>query len=365
MTVSQGQSEGDMLPFSPGFAGHLGSPPVMSYTFPERPILFYPSLAQRFGTDEAIALAVYQEFAVHHGASTAEGGRYFILRRSEWPALADFWAFERLERATRSLEAQGVLRCETNSNGSLTISLNERVTAASADATGAVDRAESAAEPGAPAAESVSREVHAAAPRRAVDPAPAESRPDESDGVPPRLSVRRPSLRRPSSEAAQLAASLAPKARDVPSNPLAARGPAPTFGGSTGWSRQPDALEELFAQREARNRQLHEMYPDWQPGEITYQMLQQHQIPREFASQRIDEFIAYWLERDRREVSWDHLFLKLVKREWVREQERAARAARSQQEGLTGSAHENPKATSRENRKRLSAAILNLKDTDW
>jgi len=312
----------------------------MSAWFPEQPVLFYPSLARRFGTDEALLLAIYHQFAHHHGGAEVDGARGFIVRRGEWLALAPFWDEERLAATTNSLVAQGVIEAEFQPNRSLRVRLLEPPESA----------------PPAPAGIPIVQ-MPAVPERKAVD-RPAAAR----EGVterPPLSGVPRgmvPLRERPSF----------PRTPPPGSSTLLARGPAPSFGGSTGWQRPKDDLERLFEQQEQRNRQLHPMSPDWQPSATVQQMLAKQSIPAEFSHSCIDEFVAYWLERDRKEASWDHLFIRLVKKEWVKAQGRKAREARLSDDTTTEASGERYQADSRaQRRERITDAVMDIHNTDW
>lgn len=146
------------------------------------------------------------------------------------------------------------------------------------------------------------------------------------------------------------------------------RGPAPTFGGSIGWRRHKDELEEIFEQAEERNRNLQPMVIGWRPSELFHQLLPRYAIPAEFAEGCIDEFVLYFLDKERKESNWDQKFLAWVKREWVKKQTQDARDKRYQQEResrMTGSGHENARPDSREKRKRITAATMDIKNIDW
>ncbi|WP_051560509.1 DnaT-like ssDNA-binding domain-containing protein [Marinobacterium jannaschii] len=160
-----------------------------------------------------------------------------------------------------------------------------------------------------------------------------------------------------------------------PAEPLVpGRGPAPTFGGSTGWARNrqanrartSDELQEIFQQREVRNQQLHAIFVGWQPSESFFALLPHHGIPEEFARECIDGFILYWLDKDRRETNWDSKFLGWVKREWVHKQTAAGRQQRQEQEQQKGFVNnENTRTDSRAKRQRVTRAIMDIRDTDW
>jgi hypothetical protein len=304
----------------------------MNGLFPEKPILLYPSHIKRYGADEAILLWVYHEYAQHYGVVDVGGETYFIVRRSEWLALTSFWDEDQLAKVTHSLIEQHLAGAEFLTNGSVRIQLLP------------VSQASSSAEQWVrPAPFSTGMPAEASTP--VLDPTPA--------------SIATPPLAR---ELYTRLASNQASGTGVVSS-LAARGPAPSFGGSTGWNRNKDELETLFDQHERRNQQLHEIHTEWRPSETTYQMLDKQNIPKHFADAKIDEFIAYWLERDRREVSWDPHFIRLIKREWVKQQGREARVA---ERGVSEKPDERYQADNRaERRQRVTESLMDIKNIDW
>ena len=70
------------------------------------------------------------------------------------------------------------------------------------------------------------------------------------------------------------------------------------------------------------------MHMGWVPSELFYSMLPRHQIPREFVDTCLDEFILYYIDKERKESNWDQKFLAWVKREWVQKQTREAKTQR-------------------------------------
>ncbi|MBR9828891.1 MAG: hypothetical protein GYB41_09635 [Oceanospirillales bacterium] len=281
---------------------------------PEAPVLFYPSLARELGSDEALLLTIYHDYARHAGMHADDGSVECILPHSRWLQLADFWTEARLRTATESLAQQGCLQVSLNQGGSVRLRLLPRAAAA-----------------------------------------PVVVEPEEQQDVAP-ASVQ------------QLPVYDAPPSRPVRRNTMMERkGPAPTFGGSIGWRRHKDELQAIFEQAEERNLQLQSMVLGWQPSDMFHAMLPRHAIPTEFATGCLDEFVLYWLDKDRKESNWDQKFLAWVKREWVKKQTRDAREQRYEQERqpVSGGSHENTRGDSREKRKRITAAIMDIKDTDW
>ncbi|WP_432698007.1 DnaT-like ssDNA-binding domain-containing protein [Marinobacterium sp. YM272] len=291
----------------------------MSFTFPEKPMLIYPSLARQIGVEPALLLGLYHEAMERSGMTDERGRAELLLSRSQWLALADFWDEGRLRSVTEQLVELGLIEIAWGGAGNLRLKL------AAAEQTPVPTRRP---EP-APPREAGVRHIPV------VDEPPAQG---------PRASARQPNLARQ-------------------------KGPAPTFGGSIGWRRHKDELEEIFEQAEQRNQKLQAMYIGWQPSDLFHQLLPRYAIPADFADGCIDEFVLYFLDKDRKETNWDQKFLAWVKREWVKKQTQDARDQRYQQEresGSTGAAKdENSRSDSREKRKRITAALMDIKNTDW
>ena len=128
-----------------------------------------------------------------------------------------------------------------------------------------------------------------------------------------------------------------------------------------------DELSRIFAAKEAQQALLTSMHAEWQPSTNILRMLTHNmQVSEEFAMGLRDEFVVYYMDRDRRESpgGWDQKFLKWVKKEHIQQQTAAARA---QQQGQTRSYAQNEEARyhAREQRQQLTDAVLDLGNTDW
>lgn len=294
----------------------------MSHTFPEIPIPLYPSIAEQTGVEAAVLLTLY-----YQQLQRLQGGRShineLILSRQQWVELGRFWDEDKLAELTSQLVAAGYIDASYQADGRITIHWQT-----SQDQSQAV-----------------------------VKPLPVVDTP-------------------PPAQVAEY--NHYPEVQDTPyypdskpqrpADPVPAAGPAPTFGGSIGWAgkaRRGDELETLFQQREAQKQQLHGMTLGWQPSENFFQLLPRHNIAPQFALSCLDEFVLYWLDKDRKETNWDQKFLAWVKREWVNKQTQEGRQKRLSNEQQSGFKHENPRRDTRENRKRVTAAIMDIKDTDW
>lgn len=301
----------------------------MSFRFPEKPVLFYPSLARTAGSDEAILLAIYHDYIQIHGLPDKSGYPSAVLSRAEWLSLTGFWDEEKLAMTTSSLVSQGYVQASFGHGRAIKLALLMPMDQQATPSNSAVFPDEPPSPPvmvqdlpvveQPPERSEISRRVHQAQPRRL--------------------------------------------------------GPAPTFGGSIGWSKsrqvtpsRETTAENDFASRlneiEQKNQKLQSMSLGWRPSQMLLDMLPRHSIPQPFAEGLLDEFILYWLDKDRKESNWDQKFLAWVKREWVNQQTRDARKQRAE-EANKGVNHENTRPDNREKRQRVTAAIMDIKDTDW
>ncbi|PIE25116.1 MAG: hypothetical protein CSA60_02080 [Neptuniibacter caesariensis] len=305
----------------------------MNYQFPETPILLYPSLAKALGVEAAVLMTLYhQQFERMQG-----GNPELVFSREQWLALGQFWEEEQLAQLTSQLVAMGYIDAAFAYDGRVQIQLL------------AQDQ-----EPPPEGAVSAEVEIVSRLPVVEAVPAPAQSEPDYASANYPEA---QDTPYYPDESAQQ-------KTPETVANP----GPAPTFGGSIGWARkgrQGDELQALFQQHEQRNKQLHGMELGWQPSANFYALLPRHNISPQFAQSCLDQFVLYWLDKDRKETNWDHKFLGWVKREWVKKQTQEGREQRLSTEQQAGFSHENPRRDTREKRQRVTAAIMDIKNTDW
>ena len=76
----------------------------------------------------------------------------------------------------------------------------------------------------------------------------------------------------------------------------------------------PKVATKTPSQQQGANR----ISPYWQPDETVLAQLAQHNIPAQFASQCVAEFVTYWKDRGEISHSWGAKFHKHVIREWQR-----------------------------------------------
>lgn len=302
----------------------------MSYVFPETPIPLFPSLIKQLGVEAALLLTLYHQQRERLNSLSASG-QEMVFSREKWLAIGQFWNEDQLAELTSHLVCAGCIDASFSRDGKVSISFQ---------VTDVVE--EAVIEP----------EIEMVSRLPVMETAPIESQVEYSSQHYPEV---QDTPYYPDSPATVAPASPNP-------------GPAPTFGGSIGWARknrQGDELQALFQQHEKRNKQLHSMELGWQPSENFYALLPRHNISPQFAQTCLDEFVLYWLDKDRKETNWDQKFLGWVKREWVKKQTQDGRQQRINNEQVTGFSHENPRRDTREKRQRVTAAIMDIKDTDW
>ncbi len=346
----------------------------MSSLFPEQPILFYPSLACRFGAEPAILLAVYHQYARHHGGLDEQGTAQFVIRRREWLDLAPYWDEDKLALLTNTLVEQGLVDAQFLANGSIRLAVLDNVTQSSVAKSSKLspDTAPAQAATPVPVSESKLAVTTNTGLEQRAGAATIEA-----------MSVRVPSPRTsyqpPSEFSSSVASAIEEPSAALIEEPLVpsigyghvARGPAPSFGGSTGWVKPQDPLEQLFAQQEQHNRQLKEINPNWEPQPSTLQMLSKQSVTQAFALACVDQFVAYYMEQGQRKKSWEQPFMKWVKRDWVDAQKQQNRQQPSgsyptqsnNQQGYNGERDQT--RTRQDKRERITNAVMDIKNTDW
>lgn len=322
----------------------------MGYQIPEQPMLIYPSLAERFGLEEALLLGIYHQLSQRTGLRLRSGQREIKLDAHSWRQLVPFWSQDQLAMVTNSLVEQGAIDASLSKTLVKVVLIQDDQTVASSTAV-SQEVPEQAAES---EVEVVSRLSVMDQPPQLVDAPPLGMATPPVQPNPPEA---------PPASAPPVQAQT-PVRRQQPRQAVQSRTPAPAFGGSTGWRRHKSELQVIFEQHEERNHHLHAMFLGWQPSSNFFELLPRQGISEEFARELIDEFVLYWVNKDRRETSWDQKFLGWVKREWVKKQTRDGREQRQAQQ-QTGFNHENSRRDTRENRKRVTQAIMDIKDTDW
>lgn len=323
----------------------------MSYGFPEQPMLVYPSLAERFGLEEALLLGAYHQLAQRIGLRDRQGNLELKLDPHSWQQLVPFWDQNQLASVTSSLVSQGAIEASMSAIAVKVLLLEDNAQTGSSDGhkppMEPVITAPPMVEPKVSVPSVAQPEVRST---EVVRRLPVRNQPPSSDDAPPLGVARRPE------------------------QTIVTRTPAPSFGGSTGWTSREQKREQrsefhiILDSKEEEKKKLLPMHIDWQPPLMFYkEFLPRSAIPEAFAKDCIDQFILYWLEQDKNksESGWCSVFLKHVKNQWEKKQGQNNRDQRHSQHNQTGFNHENTRRDSREKRKRVTQAIMDIKDTDW
>ena len=132
----------------------------------------------------------------------------------------------------------------------------------------------------------------------------------------------------------------------------------------SGARERDDELARIFAAKEFEINKKIAMTVDWQPSHDVLRLLEQNQqITRDFACNLQDEFIVYAMEQGRTELPnvWDQKFLKYVKRAHV--QQSGNRYAGTAHKSYAQ--HEENRYLTQEKRRQLTAQVLDIHNTDW
>jgi hypothetical protein len=105
--------------------------------------------------------------------------------------------------------------------------------------------------------------------------------------------------------------------------------PEPALQATRQRTQQPS--QQPAAQRASKGASL--LPRDWQPGDDLLQLLQlNHNIPRDFCQQQLEDFLLYWQDRQQVSHSWPSKFRQHVLKEWRFKQSSQAEASRKQQQ---------------------------------
>lgn len=87
---------------------------------------------------------------------------------------------------------------------------------------------------------------------------------------------------------------------------------------------------------------VHSMSMRWTPEKDLLEQLAQYGVPRAFALEQVDEFVAYWSERNEARYHWGGKYLKHVLRQWRDQQ--TQQYQRSQKVAMAGNWQPSPDA---------------------
>ncbi|MFT5706291.1 MAG: hypothetical protein ACI9ES_000563 [Oceanospirillaceae bacterium] len=336
-------------------------------SFPEIPLLVYPSLARRYGVEEALLFYICKQLFNSHSILSANNDSDFyskgiasivskqvIIDLNNWVLVTQIWDKEKLEQLCNSLRRQNLMAIVIQNN---TVAITD-MESSSNDSSEITSVANSPSLNDSLAKNTERKNVN----KSTQEPVNYLTRDVASTqilpvyDVPPAPPVMPLPRRRESEVVAQPVINNTTVLKGI--------GPAPSFGGSTGWKKRTgDALHTLFDQQEVLNKQLQSMSMNWKPSAMFYSTLSRSNIPQDVANSCLDEFILFYCDKNTKERSWDQKFLAWVKRAWVKQQSKDNRVQSSPQQ--TGSGHENSQRDTREKRKRITAAIMDIHDTNW
>ena len=261
-----------------------------SSLIPEQQLLFSPGLAATIGLEEAILLQ-YLHGLLRHLPAEHEGRREWVsVSRSQLLGALPFWTDADLTRLCQHLADLGVLQLHHGpGNDTLAFALDHGPADAGRRRGDAPHGGEAA--PGSEAAFGSDAPFGSGAPA-ATGPQGAST----AVGAGTRLPQHHPS---PGGAAARFPAGGAPI---PPTRPRAGLLPA-----------------------------------GWQPSEDLLQLLAlNHNIPRAFALEQLEDFVFYWRERGETSHAWENKFRQHVLSCWRRQQQDAAEAFRSPPAPLDG-----------------------------
>jgi hypothetical protein len=347
-------------------------------SFPEVPLLLYPSFARRFGVEEALLYGWCKQLLDMHcdvetlpdketevnysGVTQQNLRRKIQISVSKWQSITSIWEVHRLQEICQSLQSQQLLHIVEAGTQVQIIQLGNHLQAEQNSPDQLITSLELAPVSNVPAENLQS--VVAKNEKAAGNLSFVQGR-QINDQEPTRVL---PVYDVPPAPAAMVLPKRNVQAQAAPNRGtgevIKGIGPAPSFGGSTGWKKRTgDALQTIFDQQEILNKQLHAITVEWRPSALFYSTLSRNNIPREFADSCLDEFILFYCDKNRKERSWDHKFLAWIKRAWIKQQSNGSSNTASQQQ--TGSRNENSQRDTREKRKRITAAIMDIHDTNW
>jgi len=336
-------------------------------SFPEIPLLVYPSLARRIGVEESLLYYICQQQL----ARSIE--QQISMSKVQWLQLTEIWDDHKLAFLVASLSAKGVLKIVVSQDQVVITKIDDNPAADTvATIDGATDKLDNAPlERLNSKVDAVSRSLSEAVTTRISQAgsikkerysAPSVNGNPQMDSmqilpvydVPPAPPARPLPVRRTENQQ-----NVKPNNGEI----IKGIGPAPSFGGYKRQSNAHDPFKKLLDDKEQQNKKLYAMTMDWEPSKLLLSTLTRNNIPHEVASSSIDEFRLYYCDRNNKERSWDQKFLAWVKNSWVKKQSADNRALSTPNQA--GTKHENSQRDTREKRKRISAAIMDIHDTNW
>ncbi len=231
--------------------------------------MFSPGLAATIGLEEAVLLQHLQQLFEHREAQERQNYAWLSIERAYLECTLPFWAPKDLQRITRSLADKGVLLIDSpplTGSDTLVFALNEKIASRT--------QAQANAPETAPSDKAPQRSTHSAI-----------------------------------SSWAQ-------------SNPNAA-----SASGKTAIPNGPISDDPLTTPPPVQPRRATVLPMLWEPSEDLLQLLNlNHNIPRQFALDQIEDFIFYWRERGEVSHAWENKFRQHVIANWRRHEQEEAEA---------------------------------------
>lgn len=321
--------------------------------FPEVPLLVYPSLARRLGVEESILYYICEQLM---SMQSPQINTQVSVSWPKWQMLSSIWDAQKLSSLIASLKSQGIIDIVISGQQILITPLEISQTT-EGDSNFSKQKNNFVSEAGRePTIVAVAQVESLASVEQGFDSAIEQTQILPVYDVPPAPPSRPLPVRR--------ASELPIKNITINSGEiLKGIGPAPSFGRYRRESNAHDPFRQLLDDREQQNKKLFAMTMEWKPSKLLIGTLARNNIPHDVAISYLDEFRLYYCDRNNKERSWDQKFLAWVKNAWVKKQSADNRAQNvSSQAGFK---HENSQRDSREKRKRITAAIMDIHDTSW
>ncbi|MDP5065640.1 MAG: DnaT-like ssDNA-binding domain-containing protein [Haliea sp.] len=283
-----------------------------SSLIPEPPLVFSPGLAATIGLEEAILLQQLASLLVHRTTRLRQGFQWLSVERDFLLQQLPFWGPADLYRICRSLVDKGVILIESpplHSHPELIFAMNESggVPWGGHPSAGAPEGSHPSA--GAPGLAIGGQ--NAATPGAYTQPPIGPAHDTHTNVAPANATAEGANFPRPAANTARNR--FGPAASGQPSS-------APSHATHSG-----EALE-------LTRRSAAQLHASWGPSEDLLQLLGlNHNIPRQFALDQLEDFIFYWRERGEPSHAWENKFRQHVISCWRREQQQQAEAFRVDQ----------------------------------
>lgn len=251
-----------------------------SSLFPERPLLVSPSLASRFGLEQATLLSVLSELVRGQSGQLSQGYHWFQLTDAQLAPVVPFWNQDDISRISQSLRAQNALFLHSapyHQSQQLIFAFNEQVQ---------------------------------------EQTQPATSQPHHTRGATP-ISPNW----QPSHDVMQLLSQHGINAefaqQQLPEfvNYWRESGESQRSWGSK-FVQQVRKQWAFHQQQQARQQRSSQLDSHWQPSPQICEQLSRDGIPSSFINQCLARFIQYHQGAGTQHHAWDSLFYRWVGEDW-------------------------------------------------